>query len=61
MCSFRFLQQSTPQWKGHGVYQIGDDQARSLTVLVSSFGCATPARWASCMLQRQTGFSSTRA
>jgi hypothetical protein len=45
-------------FRGHyppGVYQIGDDHARSRTVSGNSAGCSTPAAMASYMLQRQTG------
>ncbi len=49
-------------WPKHlqGVYQTGDDQARSLIVFGSSFGCGTLSFIASYMLQRHTGFWITR-
>lgn len=44
-----------------GVYQMGDDQARSWIVACMSGRGFTPARIASQVDQRQTGFSNTRA
>jgi hypothetical protein len=51
---------ATGSMRYRAVYQIGDDHARSRTVFGNVAGCSTPTRFASYMLQRQTGFSSTR-
>ena len=44
-----------------GVYQIGEDQARSLTVLGSSFGYANPRAWRRTCSSDRPGSPRTRA
>ena len=51
----------TAALRRYGVYQIGDDQARSWMVAGKSWRGAVPARRASQDDQRQVGFSRTRA
>ncbi len=50
-----------PRASAAGVYQIGEDQARSCTVAPTICGGATPSSFAWMVVQRGVGISRTRA